>query len=391
MQTFCERHLMECSLEDINSVPLSSQVFLQKLGLPSLHPFCNESSRALLYPAAPDMGPAIVALDENLVEFLITTWHYYIPPATSLFLIWLFFFSAFIAPFGFILCCLFGKQGNLLGRVPLLPVVTLVSSWVILTDDNYVMEFGRLYGMALLIATLIVLRPRHEHILLILTVLVFCSFISPWGAEDPVTPQIEPGLYFNSHNALIDNLVSLWKENGLPDYSKVATPWQWTGDARTGLPYCMNRIKYDINFHRVWLATEDDEFVALDIAFPEEGHDWQEPLYLVFHGLNGGSNEGYVVDFARARLEQGSTVVVLIARGLADTPIQGFTVRTFYGACSQTHMLSYLPLLTFQLPFFVPYGRSFTELEQSTRIQQPLSSGTGYKLQIKLSQVLDIA
>jgi predicted alpha/beta-fold hydrolase len=108
----------------------------------------------------------------------------------------------------------------------------------------------------------------------------------------------------------------------------------------------MNRVDRIPVFHRLWLPTVDNEFVALDISFPHEnGHNWTKPLYLVLHGLNGGSKEGYVIDFCYERTKEGSTCVVLIARGLADTPLQGWTVRKrfniaqFYefDACVHTH------------------------------------------------------
>jgi len=82
-------------------------------------------------------------------------------------------------------------------------------------------------------------------------------------------------------------------------------------------------------FHRVWLPSVDQEYIGLDVAFPTVGgHDEEKPIYLVLHGLNGGSKEGYVIDFCHERNEEGSTCVVMIARGLADTPIQGWTVST---------------------------------------------------------------
>jgi hypothetical protein len=350
MQAFCERHRIQQCLEDWSLLPPSSQAFLEKLDLPRLHPFCNATSDALLFPAAPDMGPAVEAVDKNLIEYFTTAWYRLVPPATSIFLIWLFFFSAYFAPLGLVLCLSFGNEGHLLDQVPLLPIATLVSSWIIMTDDQYVMEFGRLYGMTLVVATLSALRPRKRHCMLLVSVLVLCCLVSPWSLEDPVTSQIKPGLYFNANNPIIGNLISLWTEKDLPNYPEVATPWQLTGDARTGLPYVMNSVDRRPDFHRVWLATEDNEYVALDIAFPERGHDWQKPLYLVLHGLNGGSNEGYVVDFAYGRLKEGSTVVVMIARGLADTPIQGWTVRIEYCACCVSFVvqgeLAYTPLLS---------------------------------------------
>ena len=44
---------------------------------------------------------------------------------------------------------------------------------------------------------------------------------------------------------------------------------------------------------------------------------------MVLHGLNGGSHEEYVRDLAIRRTAEGSTVVVMVARGLMDLPIRG--------------------------------------------------------------------
>jgi len=92
-----------------------------------------------------------------------------------------------------------------------------------------------------------------------------------------------------------------------------------TGDVTTGLPFFLNTVDYDPNWIRVWLPTTtsvDKEVLALDIAFPSTGHDFEKPVYLVLHGLNGGSAEGYVKDLVMRRNLQGSTVVVMIARGM---------------------------------------------------------------------------
>jgi hypothetical protein len=44
------------------------------------------------------------------------------------------------------------------------------------------------------------------------------------------------------------------------------------------------------------LKTLDDEYVALDIAFPHNGHDAALPMiYFLLHGLNiGGSDKEYI-------------------------------------------------------------------------------------------------
>jgi predicted alpha/beta-fold hydrolase len=75
---------------------------------------------------------------------------------------------------------------------------------------------------------------------------------------------------------------------------------------------------------RLFLDVDDDEYVALDISFPPTGHNKQNPVYLILHGLNGGSNEEYVRDFTIRRNSENSTVVVMVARGLMDLPIKGY-------------------------------------------------------------------
>jgi len=103
-----------------------------------------------------------------------------------------------------------------------------------------------------------------------------------------------------------------------------------SGDTRTGLPFVFNRPG-DVEFHRVFLATEDDEYVGLDIAFPpSSGYNSSKPIYMILHGLNGGTKEKYVKDFAHRSTAEGYTVVVMIARGLMDLPIRGWNL--FHGA-----------------------------------------------------------
>jgi predicted alpha/beta-fold hydrolase len=142
--------------------------------------------------------------------------------------------------------------------------------------------------------------------------------------------EIAEGLYYNQENEFINKLVEHWPLSQRT-YSKEygASPWIPTGDGRTGLPFLLNLVR-DFSYTRVWLPLDDGEVTALDIGFPEAGHDVTKPLYLILHGLNGGSQEGYVQDFTWRRTGEGSTVVVMIARGLGDLPIRGWDV--FHGA-----------------------------------------------------------
>ncbi|KAG7353123.1 hypothetical protein IV203_009171 [Nitzschia inconspicua] len=335
MQAFCHEHLQEIVLDDWSELLPSSRMFLEQLGLPAMHPFCNISAEAIIHPSAPEMGPPAVPFNDNLVEALVTNWYYYVPPSIALFLVWFFLFAGYIAPLGTATLLWFRykrKSRSLLDIHPVMVTLTFVSCWIVMTDDQYVYEFGRIPGVILLTVSLGSLRVTRKHIPTLLLLLCVCWTISPWELEDPAnipSTTLKPGLYYNKKNPMIHGIVSKWQIR-LPDYSQVATPFWLTGDARTGMPYTFGYVDNPPRFHRVWLPTFDDEYVAMDIAFPIAGHDWEKPLYLLFHGLNGGSKEGYVIDFCHARNNEGSTCVVMIARGLGGAPIQGWTF--FHGA-----------------------------------------------------------
>merc|ERR1712176_636552 len=122
-----------------------------------------------------------------------------------------------------------------------------------------------------------------------------------------------------------------------------ATSYLVNGDQRTGIPFIVNKVN-EQEYVRAWVRNVyDGEYIALDVAFPysndDEGgakkkknfvHDINKPVYLILHGLNGGSHEEYVKDFVKRRRSEGSTVVVMIARGMMDTEIVGW--NAFHGA-----------------------------------------------------------
>ena len=149
-----------------------------------------------------------------------------------------------------------------------------------------------------------------------------------------------------------------------------ATSWITTGDGRTGLPFILN--KYDLREYPTWVrvflqvpanddtdtdtnsnnnnhngynneemsSSSEYEYIALDISFPTTdidtdtdtiiGHDTSKPMYLILHGLSGGSQEEYIRDMTIRRNKEGSTVIVMVARGMMDLPIQGYHI--FHGA-----------------------------------------------------------
>ena len=52
-------------------------------------------------------------------------------------------------------------------------------------------------------------------------------------------------------------------------------------------------------------------------------------MYLILHGINGHSHEGYVLDFIHQQLADGNIVAVMVTRGLMDSPILGNSLLHF--------------------------------------------------------------
>jgi predicted alpha/beta-fold hydrolase len=69
--------------------------------------------------------------------------------------------------------------------------------------------------------------------------------------------------------------------------------------------------------------------LILDIAFPHGAIEDDRSIYLVIHGINGHSNEGYVLDFANQQVAEGNVVAVMVTRGLMDSPVLGQNLAHF--------------------------------------------------------------
>eukprot|EP00587_Corethron_hystrix_P005304 CAMPEP_0113314954 /NCGR_PEP_ID=MMETSP0010_2-20120614/10807_1 /TAXON_ID=216773 ORGANISM="Corethron hystrix, Strain 308" /NCGR_SAMPLE_ID=MMETSP0010_2 /ASSEMBLY_ACC=CAM_ASM_000155 /LENGTH=477 /DNA_ID=CAMNT_0000171341 /DNA_START=472 /DNA_END=1902 /DNA_ORIENTATION=- /assembly_acc=CAM_ASM_000155 len=165
----------------------------------------------------------------------------------------------------------------------------------------------------------------------------------PTRFYDHDLPGYSGGLYFRGENERVASLVSRWMGKNVTsgiqlDYdkhsSRVRTPYVLNGDLRTILSYLWNDPA-DVKYERRWIAStsQDDptpESIALDFAFPPSGHNPSQPVYLVLHGLSGGSNEGFVRDFVLHATSRNSTTAVLVARGLMDTKVEGPAL--FHGA-----------------------------------------------------------
>jgi len=144
--------------------------------------------------------------------------------------------------------------------------------------------------------------------------------------------EVPPALYSNPTSAFAFHLSTHWLSTNTTSYpTSTSSPFAFSGDTRTTLPFILASITLPpATYHRRWVPTTDGEHVAVDCAFPAAGHDEIGDVYLLLHGLNGGSDEEYVKDFVLAGTRRGDTVCCLIARGLMATPV--VSGRMFNGA-----------------------------------------------------------
>eukprot|EP00397_Hematodinium_sp_SG-2012_P012871 GEMP01013054.1.p1 GENE.GEMP01013054.1~~GEMP01013054.1.p1 ORF type:complete len:397 (+),score=23.41 GEMP01013054.1:35-1192(+) len=146
------------------------------------------------------------------------------------------------------------------------------------------------------------------------------------------TSSVLPGLYFNDSEEN-RKIVEKWDKS---KRTYKAPPTCWSGDASTILPFLMNKSVM-IESVRTWLRVPQDEKEGCEIRDEVIALDWFMPadcdvraIVLILHGLNGGSEEPYVKDFIKRATELGYCSVVMIARGMQQTPVR--TDRIFNGA-----------------------------------------------------------
>jgi predicted alpha/beta-fold hydrolase len=282
------------------------------------------------------------------------------PPLLAMAELWLRLFAGAIAPLGTFYLILWNM--NMVGtfsitqpskgnnsstpsqsKLSTIVVLTVASSAVVMTDTLYVLENGPLYGALLFLsATLVALQTCLRHqlsraatIILTLVMLFGCLV---WDFENQQVVfgnkidqvHIQEGLYYDNSNPFVSKIMQNWPESyRIYDKEHGASRWMPTGDSRTGIPFLINSLP-NPEWKRFFLEVDEKEYVALDISFPPGGHDKEKPVYLVLHGLNGGSDEEYVRDLTLRRNAENSTVVVMVARGLMDLPVKGW--NCFHGA-----------------------------------------------------------
>ena len=339
-EDYCASALLESNGWD--ELQESSRQFLESLSLPSIHPHCVS-------------GNFDTDAHDSLWDEVITAWKQFSPTLLALGELWLRFFAAAFAPTGvayLIWTVLWSSptvtnsQPAKIRKVPLImaSIISLASSTVLLTDTWYVYQNGPNYGLSLLTASSLltaILAKRHGllavRMSLVLTWILAFQLSFKNGTfqfgGDELPHNVPEGLYFNPQNAMIDKLVQNWPiATRTYSVQTGATPWTPTGDTRTGIPFLVNDIFQlpELELTKVWVPTVDDEAVRLEIAFPPNGHQMDKPVFIVLHGLSGGSQEEYIKDLVHRVTKRGHTVAIMIARGLMDTPIRGWNV--FHGA-----------------------------------------------------------
>lgn len=352
---YCEENLAAVSGDaGWASMPSSSREFLQTLDLPNIHPFCRQEDVLGYFHGAPGNVPPMGPMEqpfgnESWSEPVMTMWFMVAPPLLAMAELWIRLFAGFLGPVGCLYLAYLWIAGerpmHKMSKRPLVPqhrlelicMLTVGGSLVLMTDTSYVLNNGSVVGAVLFFISVgLALRTCLKYHLPTASVgswlLVLVAIHLIWDAENDSLRfgskqeqvLISEGLYYDSSNPFVQSVVEHWPEH-YRTYSLAngATPWLLSGDSRTGIPFLLNHWPSP-DWNRVFLATlEDDEYVALDIAFPTTGYQKDQPVYLILHGLNGGSKEDYIRDFAFRTLEAGCTVVVMIARGLMDLPVRG--------------------------------------------------------------------
>jgi hypothetical protein len=335
---------------DLAMLDESSRQFLRALNLPSIHPFCDDPS-SFAKEGVPPMGPLVQRFDDqNIFEAILTSWWMIAPPLLAMSELWLRLFAGALAPGGIVYLALQNLSPPKSSRrrphdnkdslkTSIIIFLTVASSSIVMTDTLYCHENGPVYGLILFVSAVTIslltcIKRDLSSAALAVLGIVLLSIHLVWNDGEIVfgdkldQVEVSEGLYYDQTNDFVSKIVSNWPESYREyDKSHGRTMWLPTGDSLTGIPFLINHLR-NPSWERVFLevegdSSEDHEYVALDIAFPSGGHNFETPVYFVLHGLNGGSNEEYVRDLAIRRNNENSTVVVMVARGLMDLPIKG--------------------------------------------------------------------
>lgn len=369
---YCDSHD-----DDWSQLHASAQKFLSDLNLRTTHPLCDDrnkgmfSSNEFVVPAQiEDLSSSDLFYEREMSLWSrgLTLMYQVMPALLAMGELWLRLFAFVLAPciaLYLITNDLWLKSSRKIKQnltmkqernQAILLLLGLASSLVLLTDTLYVYAYnGRKYGATLFFTMILVTMKRSKEFLfyrkrvlrwMYVMVGLTMYLIAHSGKQGNGIydhpgldiPTIQPGFYYSENNELMSKIAELWPEDkrtygGKKMINTTYDPTSYlpTGDALTGIPFLVNKVDKQ-SYHRVWVQNKiDKEAVALDIQFPLDGvHSTRKPIFLILHGLNGGSHEEYVQEMVGRRTAEGHTCIVMIARGLMDTPVIGWNV--FHGA-----------------------------------------------------------
>jgi predicted alpha/beta-fold hydrolase len=358
---------LHCLQSDWSQLHLSARQFLADLDLSSTHPSCQDEKSFrtddFIVPTLEDLPNRFFYEREmSVLDRALTVWFQVAPALLAMSELWLRLFAFILAPAIVVYFvtrvtldewilekvkkCKEGMEVKLL-------LLGLASSLVLLTDTMYVQLYGgRRQGASMFFIMIILTIKRSIKLkvyrqrliggmIAIVGLSIYLIAVSEKNGNGDLSnlpdpgldlPTVEPGLYYSEKNEFMSKVAQIWPvEKRTYDIMNGATPYLLTGDSLTGIPFLINKSE-EIAYHRVWVQNKvDNEAVALDIKFPSDGvHSTRKPIFLILHGLSGGSHEEYVRDFVARRSSEGHTCIVMIARGMMDTPVMGWNV--FHGA-----------------------------------------------------------
>ena len=352
-------HSLHCdSKSNWSELHTTAQKFLEDLNLSTSHPRCHDeasfSSDEFIVPSLNELPTDFFYEQEmSLLSRLFTVWCKITPALLAMGELWLRLCSFVLAP-SIALYLITRELSELSGPKTVLSIkqernqtlliaVGLASSLVLLTDSLYVHSYdGRQYGASFFFLTMSLAIRRwgkfrfykQAVIRIMLVIMALTSYLFTYSErqgtgvyDDPGLdlPTVKPGFYYSKNNELMSKVAEIWPAHTRTyDVKSGATSYLPTGDSLTGIPFLINKSEKQ-TYHRVWVQNNvDNEAVALDIKFPTDGvHNTRKPIFLILHGLNGGSNEEFVQDFIERRATEGHTCIVMIARGFMDTPVVG--------------------------------------------------------------------
>ncbi|KAF4666540.1 Phospholipase abhd3 [Perkinsus chesapeaki] len=200
-----------------------------------------------------------------------------------------------------------------LDRTPLPPV-----AWVLWSLILLLLEALRPYVRPILIVAPLIFDDGRLYSLPLCTLLLI--ILSYTQKRYEISPETTPGIRGGKKGSAFTRIITATLEDRMK--ANHPSPFILNGHFATAFPFITVKLR-PLQLDRRWIMTNDGE-VSQSIAL-----DWQLPkkhvkgIFLVLHGLNGGSKARYVQDLYIRAVEEGYAVCCMINRGACGTPVEG--------------------------------------------------------------------